>query len=57
MSQMRSWHAQSGSNHRSSGLFARSRHSDHLAPGNYGAIVSGVSEGTGVGLVEVFEVP
>jgi uncharacterized repeat protein (TIGR01451 family) len=28
-----------------------------LPPGNYGAIVSGVSEGTGVGLVEVFEVP
>jgi hypothetical protein len=28
-----------------------------LPPGNYGAIVSGVSGGTGVGLVEVFEVP
>jgi uncharacterized repeat protein (TIGR01451 family) len=27
-----------------------------LPPGNYGAIVSGVSGGTGVGLVEVFEV-
>jgi hypothetical protein len=28
-----------------------------LPPGNYGAIVSGVSDGTGVGLVEVFETP
>jgi hypothetical protein len=27
-----------------------------LPPGNYGAIVSGVSGGTGVGLMEVFEV-
>ncbi len=27
----------------------------HLPPGNYGAIVSGISGGTGIGLVEVFE--